>query len=140
MWGYSFKDCSLLPSLPVPHSCSPGTLQHPRPCPALPCPALPARHTDAGAALDGCLDGRLGWTQTQYKTVCLYPKNMSLKEKYKLKEISIFISLRKLILEAHNFTMSKPAVSRNGTAWQHGSIMEILTSGCNKSLTAACQW
>lgn len=60
------------------------------------------------------------------------PQNQAiLEEKCTLKKINIFISLRKLISKADNFTMSKQAVSRNSSAWQCNSFMEILTSRCN---------
>lgn len=72
-------------------------------------------------------------------SVSMPQKQAVLEEKYKLKETNIFISLRKIISKADNFTMSEQAVSRNSSAWQYRSFMEILTLGCNISLTAACQ-
>lgn len=117
-WGYSFKGLAFSPCAP------PGNPQTP---PALPCPALPcpAPHDDAGAALDGYLDGRLSLIQTRYKTVRLYPKHLSLGEKYKLKETSIFIKFEKIGFRGQQLHHVKTSCQQERcclAAWLHPDI------------------
>lgn len=63
-----------------------------------------------------------------------------LEEKCKLKETTIFISLRKLISKAGNFYHVRIGCKQEQQCLgRTAPIMEILTLGCYIPLTAACQ-